>query len=326
VSTGDPWSPVGELQAAPSAHAAAEIVRKIGSEDFIRVRPFYHAPSSYGRAVSPRFEITDADDPRLADYRALKERHLNAEGGRFVAESERVVRRLLASALPVHSVLATPPRVRALEDALAAPDATSPRADLPVADLPIYVAAQPVLDAIAGFHVHRGCLAIGERPATRALPPAARGVVVLEDLVDVDNLGAIARNAAAFGADALVLSPRCADPFYRKAIRVSLGAVFDLPIVRLGRWPDDLDILRKLGFSLVAAVLSPTATPLPRFRPPARWALLLGAEGPGLSSEAVLRCHHSVTIPMSTSTGADSLNVATAAAVMLYALTRAPGP
>ena len=267
--------------------------------------------------MGPRLEITDADDPRLADYRALKERHLNAESGRFVAESERVVRRLLASPLPVHSVLVTPPRLRALEDALA-PGAPGPARDA----LPVYVAEQPVLDAIAGFHVHRGCLAIGERPVARALPSDARGVVVLEDLVDVDNLGAIARNAAAFGADALVLSPRCADPFYRKAIRVSLGAVFDLPVVRLPRWPDDLEVLRRLGFSLLAAVLSPGATPLPRFRPPDRWALLLGAEGPGLSPEAVLRCHASVTIPMSTSTGADSLNVATAAAVMLYALMR----
>jgi tRNA G18 (ribose-2'-O)-methylase SpoU len=260
-----------------------------------------------------RIEITDPDDPRLADYRALKERHLNAEGGRFVAESERVVRRLLASPLGVHSVLVTPPRLQALADALAA------RA----ADVPVYVASQPVVDAIAGFHVHRGCLAIGERPAPRAVPAGARGVVVLEDLVDVDNLGAIARNAAAFGADALVLSPRCADPFYRKAIRTSLGAVLDLPIVRFSDWPGDLDNLRKLGFTLIAAVVSPVATPLPRFSPPARWALLLGSEGPGLSPGAVLRCHHSVTIPMSTSLGVDSLNVATAAAVMLYALTRA---
>jgi tRNA G18 (ribose-2'-O)-methylase SpoU len=268
--------------------------------------------------VSPRIEITDADDPRLRDYRALKERHLNAESGRFVAESERVVRRLLASRLRVCSVLVTPPRLRALEDALA----TAPADDRPIGDRPIYVAEQPVLDAIAGFHVHRGCLAIGERPVARALPTGARGVVVLEDLVDVDNLGAIARNAAAFGADALVLSPRCADPFYRKAIRVSLGAVFDLPVVRLARWPEDLELLREAGLSLVAAVLSPTATPLPRFAPPARWALLLGAEGPGLSPEAVRRCHESVTIPMSASTGADSLNVATAAAVLLYALRR----
>jgi len=269
------------------------------------------------RVGHARFEVTEVDDPRLADYRALKERHLNAAGGRFVAESERVVRRLLASALPVRSVLVTPPRLRALEDVLG--DAATAGA------FPIYVATQAVMDAVAGFHVHRGCLAVGERPLARAVPAGARGVVVLEDLVDVDNLGAIARNAAAFGADALVLSPRCADPFYRKAIRVSLGAVFDLPIVRLPRWPDDLDGLRELGFSLVAAVLAPTATPLPRFVPPARWALLLGAEGPGLSSEAVSRCHHRVTIPMSTSkaTSADSLNVAVAAAVILYALTRA---
>ena len=266
------------------------------------------------RVSPPRFEVTDADDPRLADYRALRERHLNEGGGRFVAESERVVRRLLASGLEVHSVLVTPPRLRALEDALDAPRASGGPA--------IYVATQAVVDAIAGFHVHRGCLAIGERPAARAPPAGARGVVVLEDLVDVDNLGAIARNASAFGADALVLSPRCADPFYRKAIRVSLGAVFDLPVVRLSRWPEDLDILRDLGFSLVAAVLSPGATPLPRFAPPARWALLLGAEGPGLSPGAVLRCHHSVTIPMSNRPGADSLNVATAAAVMMYALAR----
>src|SRR5262249_33217651 len=188
---------------------------------------------------------------------------------------------------------------------------------------PIYVAEQPVMDAIAGFHVHRGCLAIGERPSERAVPSGARRIVVVEDLVDVDNLGAIARNAAAFGADALGLSPRCADPFCRKAIRVSLGAVFDLPVVRFQRWPEDLETLRRLGFTLVAAVLSPTATPLPRFEPPARWALLLGAEGPGLSDEAVLRCHHRVTVPMAASNGVDSLNVATAAAVMLYGLTRA---
>jgi tRNA G18 (ribose-2'-O)-methylase SpoU len=258
-------------------------------------------------------EVTDPDDPRLGDYRALKERHLNAQGGRFVAESERVVRRLLASPLPVRSVLVTPTRLHAMEDALEA------RAAHP---MPVYVATQTVVDAIAGFHVHRGCLAIGERPTPRALPPGARGIIVLEDLVDVDNLGAIVRNACAFGVDALVLSPRCADPFYRKAIRVSLGAVFDLPVVRLTSWPDDLELLRQLGFTLIAAVLAANATPLPRFTPPKRWALLLGAEGPGLSPGAVLQCHERVTIPMSTSNGVDSLNVATAAAVMMYALTR----
>jgi tRNA G18 (ribose-2'-O)-methylase SpoU len=133
----------------------------------------------------------------------------------------------------------------------------------------------------------------------------------------------MARNAAAFGADALVLSPRCADPFYRKAVRVSLGAVFELPIIRLERWPEDLARLRAGGLSLVAAVVDPSAVPLHRFAPPDRFALLLGAEGPGLSAGARAACDARVTIPMSP--GADSLNVATAGAVFLHALTRPGG-
>jgi tRNA G18 (ribose-2'-O)-methylase SpoU len=251
--------------------------------------------------------IDDVDDPRLADYRELKERRLDAQSGRFVAESERVVRRLLGSGLRVCSVLLTAPRLATLADALDG-------------SYPVYLASQEQLDRIAGFHVHRGCLAVGERPAPAPLPRDARALVVLEDLTDVDNLGAIARHAAAFGADALVLSPRCADPFYRKAIRVSLGAVFSLPVVRLERWPEELDRLRAGGVSLVAAVLEPAAVPLARFAAPKRFALLLGAEGPGLSAAALARCDHRVTIPMSP--GADSLNVATAAAIFLYALTR----
>lgn len=253
----------------------------------------------------PPIEIRDPDDPRLADYGRLKERHLNAEGGRFVAESERVVRRLVESPLTVCSVLLTPARLATLGDALGGP-------------FPVFVAAQPVLDAIAGFHVHRGCLAIGERPSPAPLPRGARALVVLEDLTDVDNLGALARHAAAFGVDALVLSPRCADPFYRKAIRVSLGAVFTLPVMRAQAWPDDLAALRADGVEIVGAVVEPGATPLARFRAPARFALLLGAEGPGLSSSARASCDHVVTIPMSA--GADSLNVATAGAIFLYGL------
>jgi tRNA G18 (ribose-2'-O)-methylase SpoU len=205
----------------------------------------------------------------------------------------------------VHSVLLTPPRLATLADGLGGP-------------FPVFVAAQPVLDAIAGFHVHRGCLAIGERPRPVPPPRGARAVVVLEDLTDVDNLGALARHAAAFGADALVLSPRCADPFYRKAIRVSLGAVFSLPVLRAQAWPEDLAALRADGVEIVGAVVEPGATPLARFRPPARFALLLGAEGPGLSAAARAACDHLVTIPMGP--GADSLNVATAGAIFLYAL------
>jgi tRNA G18 (ribose-2'-O)-methylase SpoU len=259
--------------------------------------------------------ITDPDDPRIADYRKLKERHLNAEGARFVAESERVVRRLLASGLPVWSLLATPTRLAALTDVVGAAAEPAPR-------FPVYTAPQEVMDRIAGFHVHRGCLAIGERPAPRPVPADARVVVAVEDLVDVDNLGAVVRNAAAFGADALLLSPRAADPFYRKAIRVSLGSVFTLPVIRLQRWPDDLVALRREhGFALIGGVLREGAVPLPRLVPPPKAVLLLGAEGPGLSAAAIAACDQLVTIPMSP--GADSLNVATAGAVMLYHLSRA---
>lgn len=250
----------------------------------------------------PPIEIAEAADPRVADYRALKERAV-IEGGRFVAESERVVRRLIESGLGVESVLLTAPRLATLADALEGP-------------FPVYLAPQAVLDGIAGFHVHRGCLALGRRPAATALPAGARTIVALEDLTDVDNLGAIARHAAAFGADALLLSPRCADPFYRKAIRVSLGAVFTLPIVRAARWPDELTALRADGVAIAGAVLDADATPLDRFARPARVALLFGAEGPGLSPGARAACDHRVTIPMAP--GADSLNVATAAAVFLY--------
>jgi tRNA G18 (ribose-2'-O)-methylase SpoU len=257
----------------------------------------------------PPIEIADAADPRLAGYRALKERTV-IEGGRFVAESERVVRRLIESGLGVESVLLTAPRLATLADALGGP-------------FPVYLAAQAVLDGVAGFHVHRGCLALGRRPPAAALPAGARTIVALEDLTDVDNLGAIARHAAAFGADALFLSPRCADPFYRKAIRVSLGAVFGLPIVRAARWPDDLLALRDSGVAVAGAVLDRDATPLERFVRPPRLALLFGAEGPGLSPAARAACDHRVTIRISP--GADSLNVATAAAIFLYS-TRLPEP
>jgi len=266
--------------------------------------------------------ITFPDDPRLADYRHLKDRHLNAESQRFVAESERVVRRLLGSGLRVCSVLVTPTRLAAMADVLSDGLADDRR-------FPVYVGTQEVIDAVAGFHVHRGCLAIGERPASStpgntirdAIPAGARLLVAVEDLVDADNLGAIVRNAAAFGADALLLSPRAADPFYRKAIRVSLGSVFLLPIIRLARWPDDLVALRDThGFSIVGAVVAPDAIPLRDLEAPAKTLLLLGAEGPGLSPAAVAACDYRVTIPMAPA--ADSLNVATAGAVFLYHLSR----
>jgi len=266
--------------------------------------------------------LDDPGDPRLADYRDLKDRDLSAAGGRFVAEGELVVRRLLRSRLAMHSILVTAPRLATL----------GPLADATRPDCPIFLASQAVMDAITGFHVHRGCLAIGERAADGELPSAPRTLLILEDLVSADNVGACVRNGAAFGIDGLVLSPRSADPFYRKAIRVALGSTFELPIVRARIWPDDLLALkRRLDLTLVAAVVegeSPgaggrRALPLPALRRPERVALLLGSEGPGLSAAARAACDLEVTIPMSASAGADSLNVATAGAIVLYHLQQA---
>ncbi|MES1165340.1 MAG: RNA methyltransferase [Verrucomicrobiota bacterium] len=256
--------------------------------------------------------VDDAGDARLADYRHLKDRDLSAEGGRFIAESERVVRRLCESGLRVHSVLVTPTRLASLQATLR--DLTCP----------VYVADQALLNQIAGFPVHRGCLAVGERPAAPVIPASAKTVLVLEDLVDADNLGASVRNAAAFGADALVLSPRCADPFYRKAIRVAIGATFTLPIVRLSDWPSDLRALgSRSGFSVLGAVVDPTAIPLAAVERPPKVALLLGSEGPGLSAAARATCDRLITIPMAA--GADSLNVAVAGAVALFHLQQVAG-
>lgn len=255
--------------------------------------------------------VVDLADPRLDDYRDIKDRSLHQDGGKLVAESEMVVRKLLASGLKVQSLLLTAPRLSALETVL------SP-------ELPVYVAPQNLFDAIVGFHVHRGCLAIATRPHNVQVPDDAHTIVVLENLVDPDNVGALARNAAAFGADALVLSPRCSDPFYRKAIRTSAGCVFALPIVRAAHWPEDLVALRqRLGFSLVGAVLDPTATPIASFARPPRIALALGTEGTGLSLDLKHACDALVTIPMLHPL-VDSLNVATAGAVLLHHLTQPP--
>jgi tRNA G18 (ribose-2'-O)-methylase SpoU len=274
---------------------------------------------TYTPAVVPfdLYVLTDAalDDPRLRDYRNLQDRRLGEDSNRFVAESEVVVRKLLAARLKIHSLLLTAPRLTTLEAALAAAQD----------DVAVFLVPQAVMDQIAGFHVHRGCLAIAKRPHSPALPPDPRTVVVLVDLVDVDNLGAIARNAAAFGADAMLLSPRCADPFYRKGVRTSAGAVLSLPILRAAAWPEDLLALRERGFALVAAVLADDAIPLASFVPPERRAILFGSEGPGLDPSVQRLCDLRVTIPMAKTPGVDSLNVANASAVFLYHLTQIAG-
>jgi len=257
--------------------------------------------------------ITEAqlDDQRLFYFRDLQDRRLADEAGRFVVESELVVRKLLRSPVETESVMLTAPHLASLDPLLSSLSA----------DFPVYVVPQAVMDQVTGFHVHRGCMAIARRPE-RSIPEDARLIAVCVDLVDVDNVGAMARNAAAFGVDALVLSPRCADPYYRKAVRTSAGAVLTLPIVRAARWPQELEDLRQRGFTLLGTALSPNAVPLAQCPRSPRTAVLFGSEGPGLDTATMDLCDALVTIPMAQSPAVNSLNVATAAALVFFRLTQ----
>ncbi len=258
-------------------------------------------------------EIDDPDDPRIADYRNIRERDLVGRRGLFVAEGE-VVLRLLARApqMETLSVLVAASRVERLAETLAPLPET----------VPVYAARQPVLDAIAGFPLHRGILALGRRrsPPTAdallgALPPRAL-VLGLHGIANHDNMGALFRNAAAFGADAVILDTDCCDPLYRKAIRVSVGASLVVPFARLDPAVDALDLLAAHRFSPIA--LSPSgASALRDLRRPERVAVRLGAAGPGLPASLLARAQ-SVRIPMAA--GFDSLNVATASGIVLHHL------
>lgn len=272
--------------------------------------------------VRPPRLVEDPDDPLVADYVGLTDaelrRRVEAPGGRapegiFVAEGVLAIRRLLRSGYRTRSVLLAPSRLAALEDELEAHD-----------ELDVLVASREVLEAVTGYDVHRGALAVGERrplPSLAATVSAARSLLVLEAVADTENLGALFRNAAAFGIDAAVLDPRSSDPLYRRAVRVSLGHVLDIPFTRVASWPEDLGRLRALGFRLVA--LDPRGeVRVERLRERLgageRLALLVGSEGRGLSPEARLACETSVRVPMPG--GIDSLNVATAFAVAAYEL------
>ena len=259
-------------------------------------------------------KIEDPEDPRLVDYREIRDAERRRLSGTFIAEGREVVRRLLRTRrYPIRSALVTPPAWDALGEALAG------------ADVPTYLVRPDIVKAIVGIEFHHGCLVVGERGG-EATPEAvlaeARGkdIVVLEDLGDASNVGAMFRNALAFGAGAMFLSPGTADPLYRKAIRVSAGAVVALPFARLSDWPRGLGCLRDAGYTLLA--LTPQADAmaigaLGAGHPgPARVALLLGTEGRGLSAEALAMADLHVRIPMAPEM--DSLNVATAGAVALH--------
>jgi tRNA G18 (ribose-2'-O)-methylase SpoU len=233
----------------------------------------------------------------------------------FIAESELVIRRALGAGYRPRSMVMAPEwldRMASLVDDV---------------DAPVYSAPYDVLRELTGFHVHRGALASFARnplPSVGEVTAAARRVVVLEDMVSHTTLGAVFRCAAALGMDAVVLSPSCADPLYRRAVRVSMGEVFAVPYARAGRWPDDLDALVAAGFDALALTPAEDATALRELTLGAddRIAVLLGTEGPGLSDAALSRATLRVRIPMAA--GVDSLNVAAAAAITFWEIGRRP--
>jgi tRNA G18 (ribose-2'-O)-methylase SpoU len=255
-------------------------------------------------------EITDVADSRLADFRGLTDADVRADRrGIVIAEGANVVERLVHSPYEVRAVIGVPSRIEALTPALE-----------PL-DVPVFVTDKWTLSSVVGFHVTRGVLASAARgPASSAadLLASARRVAVLESLNDFENLGALFRNAAAFGVDAVLLDPQCADPLYRRSVRVSMGHVLRVPFALLpGDWPSSLSLLRDAGFSLVAMTPRADATALNLAPRPDKWALLFGAEGPGLTAGALAAADQLVRIPMAS--GVDSLNVATAAAVAFAA-------
>jgi tRNA G18 (ribose-2'-O)-methylase SpoU len=259
-------------------------------------------------------EIDSLDDPRVAPYRNLKDRDLAREGDRFLAEGELVTRRLLSSATHrAESLLLARRRVEAIRDVLPG-------------DLPCYVAPDAVVNEILGFKFHSGVMSVGIRPPSPTIAQVvpAEGpcrLLVCPKVASTDNLGSLARIAAGFGCDALVLGEESCDPYYRQSIRVSMGAVFSLPIVRSGDVRSDLRQLRDtLRVRLWATVLDDDAAPLDALPVPPRVAVLMGNESAGLERDIVASCTDRVTIPMKL--GVDSLNVAVSAGVFLYALTR----
>ena len=285
-------------------------------------------PARQTGTVTGVIEVSDPADPRLADYVSLTDADLRisleARHGLFVAEGDKVIRRALAAGYPVRSMLLTAAGLARLA-ALAG--------DVPA---PVYLVSDEVARRLTGYRVHRGALAAVARPPlpeVSQLVTTARRVVVLEDLVDHGNVGAVFRCAAAFGADAVILSPRCADPLYRRAVKVSMGAVFAVRYARMTDWYGGPGQLRAAGFRLLALTPDQSATPIGAALPAgpgaahpgaaSQVALLLGGEGDGLSGRWLREADEAVCIPMSASAmarGVDSLNVVAAAAVACHAL------
>ena len=263
-----------------------------------------------------RVAIDDPADPRLADYVDLTDvaaRQRRERDEFFIAEGPVAIERLLQSDHRVRSVLVSSQKYERLAPLLEG------------LAVPVYVAATSVLKATVGFDIHRGAVAAADRkplPSLDVLLPTVRRMAVLEGLNDPENLGAIARSARAFGIDALVLDPTCIDPYYRRTVRVSMGEILFLPVARAADWKAALAAIRAAGFEMWALTPRPGATDLWTLPVPARLALVLGAEGPGLSRAAMDAASTEVRIPIAPDV--DSLNVAAAAAVAFAAIGREP--
>ncbi|MFI5964303.1 TrmH family RNA methyltransferase [Streptomyces asoensis] len=272
--------------------------------------------------------VEDPDDPRLRDYTGLTDVELRRKRepaeGLFIAEGEKVIRRAKDAGYEMRSMLLSAKWVDVMRDVID---------ELPA---PVYAVTPELAERVTGYHVHRGALASMQRKplptAADLLLAARRGVVpadpaddagqrvaIFEGFVDHANLGAAFRSAAALGIRAILLSPDCADPLYRRAIKVSMGAVFSVPYARFDTWPAGLDVVRDAGYDILAMTPDEKATPLDRLHPERfeRCAIMLGSEGHGLSTYALRAADEWVRIPMSA--GIDSLNVAAASAVAFYA-------
>lgn len=268
--------------------------------------------------------IDTPDDPRVRDFTQLTDVSLRrlrepAEG-LFMAESRPVITRALQAGHRPRAFLMSARWLAETADLTTDPAA---------GDCPIYVGAEPVLRSITGFHLHRGIIASMHRPTPAPWQDVirdARRVAVLEDIVDHTNVGAMIRCAAGLGIDAVLVTPRCADPLYRRAVRVSMGTVFQLPWTRIDPWPAALDTLSDLGFTTVAMALRPDAVRLDDFvqNLPPRVAFVLGTEGQGLTAASQEACRVRVEIPMTG--GVDSLNVAAASSVVFWATRTDPRP
>ena len=261
-------------------------------------------------------EITDPDDPRLADYRDLRDvelrKSIEASEGLFLAEGEKVVRRAAAAGFTARSFLMAPRWLEGLASVLEASGA------------PCYVVSEKLAEQVTGFHVHRGALASLQRqplPSVETVLDGARSVLVLEDIVDHTNVGAIFRSGAALGFDAVLLAPRCADPLYRRSIKVAMGTVFSVPWTRLPDWYDALPMLAGAGFTTVALTLAEDSVAIEdAVAGLDKVALVLGSEGHGLSDRWERSAARRAIIPMHA--GVDSLNVAAATAVACYVTAR----